>query len=380
MRSLFALLAVLGLCLAPAALLASDHADPALPSELDPSLVKEPNITGLFVFPKGDQLVLVYNVFRSLSSPPPYHFEDYEFVIYMDLHSKINYDDTMVRARYGGHVVHPEGIEPDATITIHLSNQAELAGKEVAGLKNPEAIRWYAGVRDDPFIFPPFFGVNVVSMVMSIPLTAFPEGQQDWILWGITRKKGSTEILDHVGRGLRTQLPRFGIINTLPPSEHVARIDKAAHSGTSVRKFIMNYVAPLTNLYDYIEAIRYYDMEPDVCIYTSRFPVRYPNGRALEDDIAGIACDFGDCILVELAISAAKTLPRPTVNDKPLPPDFPYLADPWPDKPPVPMKNGLSPQWVVRLVILGAILLALLNFYLLFKGWRCCRRLKQLNG
>ncbi len=139
MRSLFALLAVLGLCLAPAALLASDHADPALPAELDPSLVREPNITGLFVFPKGDQLVLVYNVFRSLSSPPPYHFEDYEFVVYMDLHSKINYDDTMIRARYGGHVVHPEGIKPDATITIHISNQAELAGKEVEGLKNPEA-------------------------------------------------------------------------------------------------------------------------------------------------------------------------------------------------------------------------------------------------
>lgn len=380
MRRTFALLAFLALGFCPAALLASDHADPALPAEFDPSLVKEPNITGLFVFPKDDQLVLVYNVFRSLASPPPYHFEDYEFLLYLDLHSKIDFADEQVRARYGGHVVHPEGLSPDATITIHINDQAELAAKEVQGLKNPEAIRWYVGVRDDPFIFTPFFGVNVVSMVMSIPFSAFPEGQQDFILWGITRKKGETAILDHIGRGLRTQLPRFGIINTSPPSEHVKILDKAAHASDGLRKFLMRYVAPATNLYDDTFAIRYYDLEPDVCIYSTRYPALYPNGRKLEDDIAKIACEFGDCILQELAVSVGKIWPRPTVNDKPLPPDFPYLAEPWPDKPPAAPPKGLSPQWAVRLVILGVALLVLLNFYLLFKGWRCCRRFKRING
>jgi len=362
---------------APAALPASDHADPALPAEFDPSLVAEPNITGLFVFPKDDQLVLIYNVFRSLSSPAPYELDQYEFVIYMDLHSKINYDDVQVNARYGGHVVHPEGISPDVTITIGLDDQAQLASKKVDGLQNAESIRWYAGVRDDPFIFTPFFGVNVVSMVMSIPLSSFPAGQQDWILWGVTRKKGKTEILDHIGRGLRTQLPRFGFINTLPPSQHVQAIDKEAHKSGDLRKFLMAYVAPATNLFDDTFAIRYYDMEPDVCIYTSRYPVRYPNGRTLEDDIAQIACDFGDCILKELAVGVGKIWPRPTVNDKPLPPDFPYLAEPWPDKAPAPAKKGLNPQLVIRLVLIGAVLLVLLNFYLLWRGWRCCRRLKE---
>lgn len=375
MRCFVALLVLPFLFFAPAALRASDHADPALPSELDPSLVREPNITGLFVFPKDDQLVLVFNVYRSLTIAPPYDLEDYEFVVYLDLHSKIDYSNPDINARYGGHVVHPEGIAPDVTINIQLSNQATLAGKQVEGLKNPEAIRWYAGVRDDPFIFTPFFEKNVIAMVMSIPLSSFPEGQQDWVLWGITRKKGSDEILDHVGRGLRTQLPRFGPINTLPPSKHVAKLDKLAHAGMTVDKLIMEYLAPLTNLWDYLLAQRYYDMEPDVCIYTSRFPPKYPNGRRLEDDIAGIACDFGDCILVELSISGdpKKKLPRPTVNDKELPAEFPYLAEPWPDKEPPPVKRRLlSPQAI--LILLG--LLLLLNFYLLWRGWRCCRRLK----
>lgn len=377
MRSPFVLLVVLASFFGPPALTASDHADPALPAEFDPSLVKEPNITGLFVFPKDDQLVVIFNVFRSLSTPAPYELEKYEFVVYMDLHSKLDFGDAQVRARYGGHVVHPEGIQPDVTITIGLSDRAELAEKRIEGLQHPEAVRWYAGVRDDPFIFPPFFGVNVISMVMSIPLSSFPAGQQDWILWGVTRRKGSDEILDHIGRGLRTQLPRFGIINNLPPSQHLARIEKAAHSGLTVRQKIMQYVAPLTNLYDYIEAIRYYDLEPDVCVYTSRYPALFPNGRKLEDDIAGIACDFGDCILVELAISAAKTLPRPTANDKPLPAEFPFLAEPWPDQAPAPAPRGLSPRLAVSLALIVAALLVLLNFYLLWRGWRCCRRLRQ---
>lgn len=376
MRSLCALLAVLGLLLAPAALPASDHADPALPSELNPELTREPNITGLFVFPDKDQLVLVFNVYRALTIPPPYHLEDYDFLVYLDLHSKIDYSDAGINARYGGHVVHPEGIKPDVTIQLKLSNQAALLDKSVEGLKNPENIRWYSGVRDDPFIFTPFFKTNVIAMVMSIPLSSFPEGQQDWIAWGITRKRGSDEILDHVGRGLRTQLPRFGFINTSPPSEHVAKIDKKAHAGLSIEKFIMDYLAPLTNLYDYISAIRYYDLEPDVCIFTTRYPPKYPNGRRLEDDIAGIACDFGDCILVELSISKDKErrLPRPTVNDKPLSPDFPYLADPWPDRAPDPEKTRLFGPKTILALVLGLFLILIASHIVMWIRYRRCKR------
>ncbi len=378
MRRYFALLVVvLALFPAPALVRASDHADPSLPSEFDPELAKEPNITGLFVFPDGDQLVFILTVYKSLNSSPPYNFEDYEFVINMDLHSKINYDDDGVRARYGGHVVHPEGIKPDASITLTLNNQAELVGKNVEGITNPENIRWYSGVRDDPFIFTPFFGVNVVAMAMSIPISSFPEGQQDWISWGISRKKGSSKILDIVGRGLRTQLPRFGFINTSPPNEHLKKIEKVAHGGMSIEQFIMVYLAPVTNLWDYLLAIRYYDLEPDVCIFSTRYESRYPNGRRLEDDIAGIACDFGDCILVELSIMGDKTkaLPRPKVNDKEFSSEFPYLADPWPNKAPTPgRKRLLAPQTVVKLVIGLILLLFLTNIIVLIRCWKRGRK------
>ena len=58
--SAVALLAAL-FTLAPSLLEASDHADP--------TALKEPesNITDLFFFPQGDQMILVFNVRRSLT-------------------------------------------------------------------------------------------------------------------------------------------------------------------------------------------------------------------------------------------------------------------------------------------------------------------------
>lgn len=374
MRTLLGALVVVCSIVLPQPAFASDHADPAAPAVLDPQLSREPNIAGLFVFPKDDRLEIIYTVYADLSVGPPYLLEDYEFVVFMDLDSEIDFSDEEIRARYAGHVVRPEAIEPEVTITIELNADATLAAKRVEGLRDPESIRWYTGVRDDPFIFTPFFGKNIIAMAMSIPLTAFPDGQQDWILWGNTRERGSSEILDHVGRGLRTQLPRFGFLNTLPPSEHIAAIEEQAHKSETIGEKIMRYLAPVTNLWEYVAAIRYYDLEPDVCIYTSRYPAGFPNGRRLEDDIAAISCEFGECILVELAITEGMIWPRPTVNDKELLPDFPYLADPWPETPADEVKKPwIAPQTVVKLVVAAVVLLLLLNLFLLLRCWRRSR-------
>ena len=48
------------LALAPRAVEASDHADPMILEDPDA------NITGLFFFPKGDQMILILNVRRAL--------------------------------------------------------------------------------------------------------------------------------------------------------------------------------------------------------------------------------------------------------------------------------------------------------------------------
>ena len=222
-------------------------------------------------------------------------------------------------------------------------------------------------MRDDPFIFPRFFKRNVISTVMSIPMSSFPAGQQDFVFWAVTRHKADGEQIDHVGRSARTQLPRFGFLNHLPPSEHVAEIHRRQEKGAGISRFIMRRLAPANDLYAYTLALRHYDAQPDVMVFTSRFEPGYPNGRRLADDIVGLSCAQGDCILQELSLIDAEAWPRPTVNDKEFLSEFPYLAEPWPERPPMPMERQLSNGALLALTGLGlALVLALL--------WWWCRR------
>ena len=198
-RALACLFACLAALIATAAFIgppsparASDHADPL--HLTDPYS----NITGLFIFPKGDRYILIFNVHKSLVTPKPYTLSPYDYVVNIDLTTPLAFDSAEDRARYGGTVLQPEKIHADASITVHLNDDATLRDISYTGLKGTDRIRLFTGPRDDPFIFPRFFGVNVISMVMSIPKDAFPAGQHDFILWGTTWKDGTQ--LDHVGR------------------------------------------------------------------------------------------------------------------------------------------------------------------------------------
>src|SRR5262245_36196926 len=74
---------------------ASDHADPiALTSP-------ESNITDLFFFPDGDQMILVFDVRRSLRNPKPYNFDPFVYEINMDFTTPLTFDSAEDRARYG---------------------------------------------------------------------------------------------------------------------------------------------------------------------------------------------------------------------------------------------------------------------------------------
>src|SRR5262245_56863499 len=179
---------VLGLffLLLPSSLRGSDHADPI---NLE---ILESGITDLFAFPDGDKMIVIMNTRRALTIPPPYKLELFEFAIYMDLHTKVSVDESSEKGRseklrYGGSIANPEGINPDGTIKIRLMNDATLNKKQTSfqGLKNPEGIRVETGIFDDPFIFPRFFKPrNTIAMILSIPFSSFPAGQQDWLLWG----------------------------------------------------------------------------------------------------------------------------------------------------------------------------------------------------
>jgi hypothetical protein len=359
----FIIIALALFVLLPAAMQASDHADPMT--------LKEPlsNITGLFFFPKGDQMILILNVRRALTAPKPYQLSPFSYVVHMDLHSQVTYTDPDFKARYGGTVVNPSGLSDDVLITFRLNDDTTVKEKTFVGLKNPEAIQVWTGTRDDPFIFPRFFKKNVISMVMSIPLTSFPAGQQDWILWGTTHK--GDEMLDHVGRSNRSQLGRFDFLNTLKVQDQVPAILDRMKSRDKLYNFFNQYkqTMPVAGLIQYVWQIRKYDIAPDVMIYSNRFPPGFPNGRQLPDDIVGMTCQYGDCILQELAYVEGK-FPRQTVNDKPFLDTFPYLAEPWPDSPEKPPLKSIWPLIIMWLVII--LILIVIENWIVVKIF--CRR------
>ena len=338
------------LLLVPAAIRASDHADPLAPADPDA------NITDLFFFPKGDQMIVVFDVRRALTAPKPYKLSPYDYVIHMDLTTPLNFDDAGNKARYGGTVVNPERIHEDVNITLHMNDDTSLKDKSFKGLKDTDRIRIFTGVRDDPFIFPRFFKKNIVAMVLSIPMSSFPDGQKDFILWGTTHKDGRQ--VDHVGRSNRTQQGRFDSLNFLPPSQHVAQTMELMKTWDERFKFFngINEHLPkaIAALIQTQLQMRKYDLVPDVMIYSNRSPVGFPNGRLLTDDVAAQTCATGDCILQEISFIEGG-FPRQTVNDKTFLDDFPYLAEPWPDMPETPPSTASLWPYIIGIVIVFMI-------------------------
>jgi hypothetical protein len=367
------LLAVL-FALAPSFLRASDHADPMGLKE------PESNITDLFFFPKDDQIILILNIRRALRNPKPYNLAPFEYAVHMDLTSPVTFENEADRGHYGGTIVAPERLRPDVSIRIKLNDDTTLKSISTTGLKIPdERIRVFTGVRDDPFVFPRFFQKNIIAMVMSVPMAAFPEGQRDWIIWGTAYKEGKQ--VDHVGRSNRSQQARFDALNTLPPNEHAAEIMRLMKTWDDRFKFFNGfkeqYAKGLAALIQTNVQIRKYDVTPDVMIYSNRFPVGFPNGRRLTDDVAAQTCATGDCILQEISFIEGGW-PRQTVNDKQFLDEWPYLAEPWPDQPEVPPSTKSIWPYLIGAVLLFAIVswavLEIIRRLIIWLWWRWRRK------
>jgi len=404
---------------------ASDHADPiSLPGPIELFDDGKPdsaaatrqagNTTDLFVFPIKDDgkladfprkegedltleptevaqikaLVVILCVRPGLTKAPPLELEPYTYSINMDLRSRVLFDKKDELARYGGSVPEPEKINPDVTIELQLNNDTTLKKQTIKSpskllnnfdnvrvyndatlkeraydpLKDANSINLYTGYRDDPFIFPRFFGTNIVSMVMIIPISCFPEGQRDWLVWA-TSSKGGKQI-DHVGRSLRTQNPRFDLLNTLPPKDHVAAIKNENAHPSLIRDLALKF--GMDSMFFY----RPWDFTPDVMIYSDRFNIGFPNGRRLTDDVAALLARNGDTLLLELSYKSGKW-PRATTNDKPFRDEFPYLADPWPDKDPAPGPALSATNKAKLAAIFGALVVVLL--LAMVGGWHIIR-------
>ncbi|MEJ2680051.1 MAG: hypothetical protein P8176_00350 [Gammaproteobacteria bacterium] len=311
-------LGVLLVC--PMSVWASDHADPLrIFSKSNPA----ESLAGLFVFPSQDKMTVILTLYPGLKSgAQPKGISRYEYRVNFSLHVPVDFADEQQRVRFGGTVSASSAIKADATMTFKLKENAELSAFEAGGaLQGVNPIKTFAGVRDDPFIFPRFFGTNVVALVAELPRSAFGD-QTDFIIWGGIYKNGKK--IDHVGRSNRTMQPRLDFLNTLEPDAHLAAIIQRHDSPNVIQRKLMQMLQPLL-------AIRDYDKFVDVMIYSKSRPAGFPNGRKLTDDVAALTCQYGDCLLWELSYGDVKTWewPRKTVNDKPFLQTFPYLAEPW---------------------------------------------------
>ena len=253
--------------------------------------------------------------------------------------------DRSMQALYGGIISPPDEIAESGLLEFELdlarddqvpeNSQAILTKERVEGIRGKFNVVTKAngfkkgfinvetGVFDDPFIFPRFFRRNVVGVVTSIPLSAIPLPARHGpiLLWATTHDAQGTQI-DHVGRSLRTQLPRFGYLNRLHPFEHVKAITQVHDRPTIMEDVLATFLAPL-------EAHRHYDSVPDVMVYDLRKPAKFPNGRLLTDDVAKTLADAGETLLLELSYAESRQFPRATTNDKEFLPNFPYLAPRW---------------------------------------------------
>jgi hypothetical protein len=366
-KSVLGLALAFALALVPRPALGSDHADPVVPP--DPGA----NITGLFFYPKDDRFVLVFNVRRALTAPGPYELEPFLYTIHIDLDPRLSFDKEEDRLRYGGTIEDPAGIESEVQIEIRLNDDASLKSVAYDGLLHTDGIEVFTGLRDDPFIFPRFFKRNVISMVLSVPQTALPGGVQDWLLWATTTRVDGGELLDIVGRSNRSQQGRFNLfINKYLPHEQVPAIMEMVEKTNKIDNLLNRYALTRGGheIYLYTLKMRKYDVVPDVMVYTNRFPVGFPNGRLLTDDVAKLTCDLGDCVLYEVSFIEGD-FPRATVNDKPFLDDFPYLAEPWPASPEPPPPKSLWP-WILLLLVVIVLVLWLLC--------RWCRRRGARKG
>ena len=265
---------------------ASDHDDT---NELKTLMRHEARLTDLHVFMRGDQLVL------SLCTNPtiPIGATDYAFPADLTLRfaidndSAVHFDDAVDLAAYGGTIVTPEHIEEDFVfeITFDKPKGARLQTRGLRGNADKE-VRFFSGLRDDPFIRGPRIGRNVAAVVVELPLAAVLGTQSTLLVWATSKvPEIHGPVADLAGRSLRSQMPENLALNTMHPRDHIQQLG----------------------------------MPPDVVIFDTARPCVFPNGRDLNDDVVTMVND-GRIL--------ANDAPFPTSNDMPFLDTFPYLAPP----------------------------------------------------
>ena len=258
-------------------------------------------LTDLHVFTVGDKLAIAVSTNPMIpKTASSYTFpSDLSLRINVDGSSKVRFDDATASAAFGGTVQKPDKIEADQAIVVTFDG----AHFRTEGIGQPHAAscRFFAGLRDDPFIRGPRRERNVGAVVAACPLKAFTRKSSTLLVWATTSvptPSGPTG--DHGGRALRSQFAQNLALNDLSPAEQSTVL--GAH--------------------------------PDVVIFDTTRPAEFPNGRALTDDVVDLAAAPAVCGADDSCAAAQDVLntdaPFPSTNDRPFLAEFPYLADPHP--------------------------------------------------
>jgi hypothetical protein len=271
---------------------AADHGDSA-------ALVGIPRhdarLTGLHVFTRGDDLVLILGSDPTAPRGTTYVYpDDLTLRIFLDNDTPVVADGLLP---FGGRVLDPAGIKSDVTFVItfrrghpRLEIRGGHVGRRHAGGSH---VQFFAGLRDDPFIRTPRHGKNVAAVVIQLPLHKVVHDQSSLLLWAASEVPDfQGPQADLAGRALRSQFPV-----------------SAAKTG-EVMDNPLNILHPAEH-FDLLAT------EPDVVIFDTALPADFPNGRELTDDV-----------IRELGLDLPGEDPTNSENDVPFLDVFPYLAPP----------------------------------------------------
>lgn len=283
------LFAVTTFLLASGAAFAADHAD--APS-VGGVARTDANITDLHVFTHGENLVIAVSTNAAIpKSAASFAWSpDVTFNVFVDHKADVAFDDAAANAKFGGTLQDPANITERIQFSVNVGADGQ-PHLDVTGVKGHwrNEVKFFAGLRDDPFIRGPRQGRNVNAFVIEVPLAGVIQSAPHptllvWAVSEVITANGSVQA-DLAGRALRNMFPENQALNGLTPAEHYTQLGVA----------------------------------PDAVIFDTSKPAAYPNGRALTDDVVDLV---GDSRVL------ANDTPFPSTNDRPFLAEFPYLSEP----------------------------------------------------
>ncbi len=297
---------------------AADHDDtPALKDNAR----HEARLTDLHVFtdsgPRGEFLIITL---ASNPTIPPtaesYTFpSDLKLSVFIDRDSAVDFDaDPDTTAEYGGTIERPGRIEadivltttfdslgaPQLTTTVSQGDGDSDDGCQVTAprttriLEENPSMRYFVGLRDDPFIRGPRQGRNIGAIAFELPLDEISPHGDPILVWATSEVPGPAGPMGDLGaRALRSQLAPHIDLNFFTPAEHYTELG----------------------------------VVPDVVIFDPEEPATFPNGRMLTDDVVDLVGDEG-VLSTDCPTPGDPVQCNPSTNDLAFLNEFPYLAAP----------------------------------------------------